>query len=192
MSRRATTTATQPSTKARSTLTQTLESDGRPAGGTARAIPNHSKCGTHPLYSCPAFSPTVYAGHGFIAREWRNLADAPDLGSGARKGVGALNSLAHQEGFIYSDPAPDMRLRRPGWPAVRRLRWDFGLGKGPPALAPNAQARLLRTPRGHVDRGPQRLPATGRHIACDSEDAGHEPNRSFCTLHPLWEHHLDT
>jgi hypothetical protein len=25
---------------------------------------------------------------GFIRREWRNLADAPDLGSGARKGVG--------------------------------------------------------------------------------------------------------
>ncbi len=27
-----------------------------------------------------------------------------------------------------------------GWPPVRRLRWNFGLGKGPPALAPNAQA----------------------------------------------------
>jgi hypothetical protein len=31
-----------------------------------------------------------------IRREWRNLADAPDLGSGARKGVGVqIPPLAH-------------------------------------------------------------------------------------------------
>ncbi len=37
---------------------------------------------------------TVYA---WCAREWRNLADAPALGAGARKGVGVrIPPLAHQ------------------------------------------------------------------------------------------------
>jgi hypothetical protein len=44
---------------------------GRQSGPWARAAPT--------LYSKPSVS---------SKREWRNLADAPDLGSGARKGVG--------------------------------------------------------------------------------------------------------
>src|SRR5512132_3192780 len=36
----------------------------------------------------PAVLPAVYAGERVVEREWRNPVDAPDLGSGARKGVG--------------------------------------------------------------------------------------------------------
>jgi hypothetical protein len=62
-------------------------------------------------------------------------------------------------------------------------RWAFGLSKGPPALAPKRSGfLLLRTPRCHEDGGPSARLATGSHIAGDSEDAGHEPNRSVCTL----------
>src|SRR5437867_10335151 len=44
---------------------------------------------------------------GFTRREWRNLADAPDLGSGARKGVGVqIPPLA------------------PLWPAPTRKLWS--------------------------------------------------------------------
>ncbi|MDP9223322.1 MAG: hypothetical protein M3P18_05615 [Actinomycetota bacterium] len=39
------------------------------------------------------------------------------------------------EGFIYSDPAPDMRF-------LGGRGSDFGLGKSPPALAPSAQTSL--------------------------------------------------
>jgi hypothetical protein len=43
----------------------------------------------------PAISPTLYAGQCFDHRESGGTADAPDLGSGARKGVGVrLSPLA--------------------------------------------------------------------------------------------------
>jgi SOS response regulatory protein OraA/RecX len=66
----------------------------------------------HPL---PAPFSTVYAGESSTAREWRNLADAPDLGSGARKGVGVqLPPLApfwHTERRRYTTLSRSRALR---------------------------------------------------------------------------------
>ncbi len=91
----------------------------------------------------------------------------------------------HGEGFNYSDPAPDVRFR-----GVRVLARPFGDSAGTLALARVLQLyhqtpRLLLGPDSPRPRGqgsPSTRLATGRHIAGDSEDTGHEPNRSFCTL----------
>ena len=53
----------------------------------------------------PGSSPTVYAGQSFNHRESGGTADAPDLGSGARKGVGVrLSPLApsHRSSLLSS------------------------------------------------------------------------------------------
>jgi hypothetical protein len=108
-------------------------------------------------------------------------------------GQGSIRSIAglrcpHVDGgcrperFIYSGQAPEVPflgvrgLARGSanqvghWPR----HWSSRSGT-------NAQAWLAPDSSRPSGQGSQRSPRDGRHIAGDSEDAGHEPNRSFCT-----------
>jgi len=75
------------------------------------------------------------------------------------------------EGFIYSDPAPDMRLLGVRGLACRSANQvDLVLGKG--FLSSSTQTlrlRLLRTPGGHVDRSTPRSPRGSRCVRSNGQ-----------------------
>ena len=48
-------------------------------------------------------------------RKWRNLVDAPDLGSGARKGVGVQLPPLAPSWTCKNEPASFEEIRRPTW-----------------------------------------------------------------------------
>ena len=133
--------------------------------------PHHPNVATHTAirHLLSAFSPTVYAGQRLNHRESGGTADAPDLGSGARKGVGARPTACS---------APTAPARRP------RSRWSAAAHAATPGGSPWA-GRTARHRRrrgqgrrwGSCPRRSRSTPTSRRGRTCGSS-AGSTASRA--------------